>query len=294
MTWILLIIIGVLLVYIFFFHHEMHLLHRQIQDKLTHQSKVRILKKHPLLQMNMLIEDYNHIFDELLVTQQAYKEERQMLDRTIHNISHDIRTPLTVSWGYTKQLLKESPDNPILHKIDQSLDHVSKRLEHLLEYQNLLENNIQAHNQPVNISQVLSQALIKFYDLYTQMHFNVDIHIGENLWIKCDEDLLDRILHNLLGNAAKHGKDNICIELSQQGRYVQLLISNTVKQDIKHLHKLTDRFYAEDLSSSERSSGLGLYITDHLVQMTNGNLELTYEAPLYSALVTWTAIKLEK
>lgn len=282
-----LVIIIVLIAYILFFHHEIHQLHQQIQDKKATQSKVRILKRHPLLNLNPIIDDYNLIFDDLLESQQTYIQERQMLDRIIHNISHDIRTPLTVSWGYIRQLLKEDPHHPILLKVDDALDRVSTRLENLLEYQQLMEGQTQPTWVRMNLSQELSQALMQFYDIYTQAHFDVNIDISEHIWIDTDQQMLDRILQNLLGNVAKHGRGSVQVKLYTQQNQAHLIISNHTKQAIAHVEKLTQRFYAEDLSSSERSSGLGLYITQRLVELTHGDMSLSYQDDLYTVAVAW-------
>lgn len=284
---LLLVIIVVLSLYILCMYHEIHQLHRQIQDKNQQHSHVRILQRHPFLFLNPLISDYNQVFDQLLDSRRTYQQERKMLDQTLHNISHDIRTPLTVSWGYTKQLLKNQPNNHTLQKIDQALANVSKRLEDLLTYQNLLEDNIHPQFIPINLSEAITEHLMQFYDTYTQLGFQVDIQIAPHIWIETDKELLDRILINLLGNIAKHGKDKLSIELITEGAYAKLSFRNHTKQAIKHLDKLTQRFYSEDLSTSEKSSGLGLYITDTLVQLTQGSLMLNYDDSCYQALLTW-------
>lgn len=281
------IIILILIVVIIVTYHELHCLHKKIEKKSQTGSKIRLTKHHALPLIDQLYEDYNRLFDHNHQAEQRFLRERHLLDQTIHNISHDIRTPLTVSWGYCKQLLRNDPYNPNLQKIDQSLGNVSNRLEYLLEYQSLLEKNIEPEYSRLNLSEILRQHLMNFYDIFTQMNFDVEIYISDHIWIQCDPDILDRILTNLLGNIAKHGQKRIIIHLEAHQNVAKLTLANQVKHDIQNIHKLTQRFYAEDLSSSEKSSGLGLYITEHLIELTQGHLQLSYHAPTFIASITW-------
>ena len=59
-----------------------------------------------------------------------------------------------------------------------------------------------------------------------------------------------------------------------------------VQQPILHLDKLTNRFYSENLSSSEESSGLGLYITQQLVEILGGDLTMRAEDDWFELVVT--------
>ena len=66
-----------------------------------------------------------------------------------------------------------------------------------------------------------------------------------------------------------------------------------VQQPIQHLDQLTTRFYSENLSDTEDSSGLGLYITEHLVQVLEGELHLAYENEWFYLTVRLWSLKLD-
>ncbi|WP_124057822.1 sensor histidine kinase [Vaginisenegalia massiliensis] len=280
-------IILIMVIYLYLIRRAIRQLTQAIQDKLASQSRVAILNKQGIGFMDGLITAYNDVFTQMEESQALYQQERQMLDQTIHNISHDIRTPLTVSWGYAKQLLKDDPDNPQLIKIDDSLGRVSQRLEYLLEYQNLLEQNVQPAKQRFSFSQLVGEQTLSFYDTYQRLHLQVELDLEEGIQIENDPQILERIMQNILGNVAKHGRDFVRIHLyCHQGR-VYLQVKNKSKTPIVNITRLTQRFYAEDLSSSEKSSGLGLYITEQLVHLTGGQLELTYQEPNFTIQASW-------
>ena len=77
--------------------------------------------------------------------------------------------------------------------------------------------------------------------------------------------MLDRILQNLLGNVLKHSKEEARLSLRKEKEQLVLEIANLVKQPIKKIENLSNRFYSENLSDTEESSGLGLYITENYV-----------------------------
>lgn len=285
--WMFLAIIIVLSVYIVSLHHAISELTKAIQEKLKTGSHVRLMNQRSIPVMNSLIHEFNETLECLEDSKIDYKQERQMLDQTIHNISHDIRTPLTVSWGYTKQLLKQNPTDETLTKIDASLANVSKRLEYLLEYQNLLEKNIKPEKKTVNLTQLLGENVLSFYEIFQQLNLVVEVAIQEGVIIQNDPDILERIIQNILGNVAKHGRDSVRILLNKERNQTVLTVSNRPKQAILNVSKLTQRFYAEDLSSSEKSSGLGLFITEQLVQLTGGQLELRYQEPNFTIQASW-------
>ena len=74
-----------------------------------------------------------------------------------------------------------------------------------------------------------------------------------------------------------HGRKAASISLKKEGEHCIFTVKNIVQQPIQYLDKLTNRFYSENLSSSEESSGLGLYITQQLVEILGGDLTMKVE-----------------
>ena len=174
------------------------------------------------------------------------------MDMAISNIAHDIRTPLTVASGYAQQSLRSSSeDDMAMEKISKNLLTVSKRLEALLEYRRLTEGAIQPQFQDVDFSQLVVKSILPYYDMFQETGITLDIQVTPDIQCEMDADIFERLFQNI--------------------------ISNVLKQPIQHLDQLTTRFYSENLSDTEDSSGLGLYITEHLVQVLSGELHLAYE-----------------
>lgn len=230
--------------------------------------------------LNNLTKEINDLFKEVQKIKVDSEKEKHTLDLALHNITHDIRTPLTVANGFTQQLLREDKGNLTLNKIQLNLQIVSNRLEILLEYQRLLEKSTTPNIETVNFSSKIKEELLKNYERFS-IHFEVEHAIEEGILIHSDAEFTERILQNIFGNVAKHGEKFVSISLDKNADYAILNVSNQVQQPIESLEKLTTRFYSENMSETEKSSGLGLYITKELVELMGGFMKLDFQEELY-------------
>jgi signal transduction histidine kinase len=270
---------------------------QQLQEKRKSNSNVVVTSKSYNRSFEQLIQEINMLFDELQTLRITSQQEKATLDLAIHNITHDIRTPLTIANGYLYQMkrgdLTEDEIN-LLNQIDKHLKTVANRLEVLLEYQDLLENNIKPELVPLDFSQLFKKQLVNYYDSLVQRQFNVTLEIEEDLWIENDAELLERVLQNIFSNALKHGQAELAIQLQRRGKFAELVLRNKTQQPIVSLDHLTTRFYSENMADSEDSSGLGLFIVQELVTLSHGYLELSTEQNDFQVVLSWPAIQPKK
>lgn len=280
-------IIVILIIYILSLRRALKGLSSLVEEKQNNQSNLQLTNQSSHKSLDPLIKDYNKLFNEIQSSKQAIKRDQAYLDQTLHNVSHDIRTPLTISKGYVQQLRKSQPDDPYLEKIDTNLTSISQRLEDLLLYQDLLENQVKIDGQAINLSDLVKRKLMTYYDAFVEADFQVDLDIADQLYIQADAQQTERILDNLLGNVLQHGHKTMAIFLGSLADQVYLQVQNQSKQAIRNLAQLTHRFYSEDLSGSEKTSGLGLYIVQELMDKNHGYLELDYDDSLFSVNLVW-------
>ena len=285
LAFVLILFLSILLVR---YHLTIRSLTSQIRDKRRTGSQVRLTLRDQSPSLVTLTDEVEQLFQESdkmsLVTQQ----EKKTLDMAISNIAHDIRTPLTIASGYTQQLLKDADKDQMdqqLQKIADNLSMVSRRLEALMEYRRLMEGAIRPKLQRVDLSQLVTQQLFAYYDAFQQAEIDLDVDLSENLLLETDSDIFDRIVQNMLSNVLKHGREVASISLKKEGQKVIFQVKNKVQKPILHLDKLTNRFYSENLSSSEESSGLGLYITQQLVEILGGDLTIQAKGDWFELIV---------
>ena len=283
---ILLLINIILAISLIRYHIAIRDLSRQIEEKIRSGSMKRIginFFSKTILRLHNQIEN---LFQEVEQNQLIMKREKRTLDMAISNIAHDIRTPLTIASGYTQQLIKH-PDNSqeTLSKIAHHQDLVSKRLEALLEYRHLMEGAVKPKLEELDLSTFITKKTLAYYDVFQSSHIVLDFNVEPGLKTTTDEDLLDRIIQNLLGNVLKHGKEQARLSLKKEENRLVLEIDNLVKKPIKNIDNLSNRFYSENLSDTEESSGLGLYITEELVHLLGAEMKLSTDGQWFSVFI---------
>ena len=268
------------------YHIAIRDLSKQIEEKIRSSSMKRIgvnFFSKTILRLHNQIEN---LFQEVEQNQLIMKREKRTLDMAISNIAHDIRTPLTIASGYTQQLIKH-PDNSseTLNKIAHHLDLVSKRLEALLEYRHLMEGAVKPKLEELDLSTFITKKTLAYYDVFQSSQIVLDFNVEPGLKTATDEDLLDRIIQNLLGNVLKHGKEKARLSLKKEENRLILEIGNLVKKPIKNIDNLSNRFYSENMSDTEESSGLGLYITEELVHLLGADMKLVADGEWFSVFI---------
>ncbi|MDH6364788.1 signal transduction histidine kinase [Enterococcus sp. PF1-24] len=237
-----------------------------------------------------LVQETNQLLREKKQLQQAVTASKKELDQAINNISHDLRTPLTVAMGYTQFLEEQEVDayqqKELLKKVVTNLTQVEERLELLLDYNRLSEGRYVFELEQVSVTNVVEEALLAMYEAFVAEEFELLPTIQPGLTMIADKNALTRIVQNLLGNMLLHGvgPGEVILQQEQQGG-IQLIAKNQLLQPIMEPSRLTERFYTEDLSRKSQNSGLGLYIIQELVTKLQGKMEISVAEEIFEVKI---------
>ncbi|RHE85793.1 sensor histidine kinase [Streptococcus anginosus] len=285
LEFILIMFIGLLGVLLVRYHVAVRNFSQQIREKRETGSQIRLTPQYHGQTIIEVANEVEKLFQEVEQTRFIARQEKKTLDMAISNIAHDIRTPLTIASGYTQQLIKEKEENKQLLKIATNLSVVSNRLEALMEYRRLMEGAVRPQFRQIDISKLVAKQMLPFYDAFQKQGIELQVNLQEGLVIKTDPEILERIVQNMLSNVLKHGKETAQLSLIRKDAAIHLSVKNIVRQPIQHLEKLTNRFYSENLSNTEESSGLGLYITQQLVDILGGDLTMKAEGEWFGLFI---------
>jgi len=204
-------------------------------------------------------------------------------ERLVHDLMHDLKTPLTSILGYARSIETFGKDKKLRKEATETIVREAKRLNQLLE--SILTFDQLADRQPgvdshCNLPQVVHEfrALIKPIAKAAGVQFEVDMD-ADIQFFPMDADDLHRILTNLVDNAIRYSPKNgkVRLVMARQNGHVELRVTDE-GQGIapKHLPHVTERFYRADDSRTAGSGGhgVGLAIVAETAARYGGELTL--------------------
>mgnify|MGYP005775728173 FL=1 len=206
-----------------------------------------------------------------------YNQGNEELKRSITNISHDLRTPLTAIRGYLdligdNNLSKKQKD--YLSYIDDKTKILITLTEQLFNFSKSLEVYKNIDKQDVVLNNILEETICTFYDLFIQNNIIPRISITKEKIIKrINKDMLKRILENIISNAIKYSDEFLEIKLNKDRTIV--FKNRTNNLDKTSVEKIFDRYYT--VENARKSNGIGLSIAKQLVELNNGTISAKYD-----------------
>ncbi|MCP3773611.1 ATP-binding protein [Paenibacillus sp. MZ04-78.2] len=234
-------------------------------------------------ELGSLARDMNFMVTDL---QRRIEEERraeQLKNELITNISHDLRTPLTLIMGYLRLLhdknFETSEQAAGYASIAYSKSEKLKGLiDDLFEFTKLSNHDVPLHKKGVVINEVLEQLLEEYVTLSEEQQLTLIRSLPqERLLVRIDVDKMIRVFENLLGNAIKYSPKPsvITFGMIREREHAIIRISNKADALTRdELEQLFDRFYRVDKArtSDTGGSGLGLAIARSIVESHEGTI----------------------
>ena len=230
--------------------------------------------------------DNAKLYTNMAELNQELKEMDRLKDDFLANTSHELRTPLNGIIGITESLL-DGAGGPLS---DQQISNLSmvvssgKRLNNLvnyiLDFSKLRRQEIDLSRKPVDFNQIAHLVLTLSQPLTKGKAIELKNEIPENLpAVYGDEDRLQQILHNLLGNAIKFtAQGSVTLTAQVQENQVEITIADTGIGIPNDKFEAVFRSFEQVDASTAREyggTGLGLSVTKQLVELHGGTISVT-------------------
>ncbi|MDR7908644.1 MULTISPECIES: sensor histidine kinase [Bacillus] len=205
--------------------------------------------------------------------------------KMLSNISHDLKTPLTVILGYIeiinndKSLTSEKVMS-LLKTVNLKTVEVLALINRFFELVKLESGDKKLNSSRIDICEVSRKIILDYYEILISKEFEVVIDIpDDSVFVSGDEDAIERVLNNLITNAIQYGSDGkmvgLKIRITDNDVFVE--ISDKGK-GINEMHKdrVFERMYTleDSRNTNYQGSGLGLTITKRLVEQMEGSISL--------------------
>lgn len=256
----------------------------QINEKIAEileadsDEKVMVFTDNPVLmelgaQINRLLADRQKIKAD-------FKRGEISSKKMLSNISHDMKTPLTVILGYLEIMRLGRPDDEMLIKTEEKAKQVMELINQFFTLAKLEAGDTDITLKKLDVCEACRENVLEFYEILEKNEFQVELSIPETpVYVMGDRDALQRILCNLLSNVIRYGSDgrylgiflhrdekNVYIDVADRGKGIEKEFAASV----------FDRLFTMEDSRNRRiqGNGLGLTIAKDLAGKLGGDLSL--------------------
>ena len=224
----------------------------------------------------------NNLLEKFNDRQIDYNRNQKVILQIFTNISHDLRTPITVLKGYIEMLYLQSQKEdlpPAIHATIEKMQRNSQELVHsvnnLFNLAKIQSGDMVFHIQKVNLTQVCHEIILEFYTILEEEKFHVEVNIEDKpLYANVDIEAVGRILKNLIDNAIKYGNAGKFLGISLYKKdnhiYIEVEDHGAGISEKDKIHIFT-RAYTAD---RKKGNGLGLAISQELATSMGGSISV--------------------
>ena len=236
-------------------------------------------KNHELKHTNMQVEQQR---EELAIANRKIEQATTRKLQFFTNVSHEIKTPLTLILGPLNKLSKElPPDSPIvddIHIIKKNADRLKRVVSQLLDFRKVESNKMDMRVTEVDLVAFIEEVKSYFDNMAQskQIHYSFQ-HTVRSVMLWVDTDKMEKILANLLSNAFKFTPEGgtVTIRLQEHAGYVILSVEDNGKGILpQNLSAVFDQFFTADQVTG---TGIGLHLTREFVSMHKGSIHVESE-----------------
>jgi signal transduction histidine kinase len=252
-------------------------------------------------QVGMAMENAQR-FEETLDTVERLQELDRLKDDFLTTASHEIRTPLTVilGSGVTLEQMWDELDEPTRRSLVGGVNRNARTLEtlmtSLLDFTRIGAENLAVKRQAVDLGELAREVAGRLGPLFTA--HRLDVVAEDGAIVQADPFLIERVVENLLSNAAKHTPEGTHVRVfaGVEDAAAALRVSDTgpgvSEEEARHLG---ERFFrAGDINIRSKGLGLGLALVREILELHGTQLEIdttpgigshfTFRLPLAASL----------
>lgn len=207
-----------------------------------------------------------------------HKIQEEKRKELIANISHELKTPITIIQGSINCIKQGMDTVNIYEDILEETEKMNELVKEMLEISKLESPTFKLNNTPFDLCSVFLKEYDKMKSIINEKQLNLSYEIEDEAVVFGDEKRINQVVSNLFTNAIKYtpkGKSiNISIKESiKEDEYVFCIENFGVSLSTDEMDKIWDAFYRTEKSRNKKfgGSGLGLSIVKRILEMHKSN-----------------------
>lgn len=231
-----------------------------------------------LLEQNRLLEQQRDTEKELNEKLQAATQSKLVF---FTNVSHDLRTPLTLISEPVEQLARAdnlTPQQQTLIRIaDKNVKILRRLINQILDFRKYENGKLDLHLTEIDLGNALRDWIESFHSLSGKRDMKLTLNLPDApLRMAVDVEKMERVVFNLVSNAFKYTPDNgsITVDCASDGKTLTLKVADTGEGiSERDLGNIFDRFYQVD-RVHPNGSGIGLSLAKAFVELHEGTISV--------------------
>ncbi len=214
-------------------------------------------------------KEIEELADTLNATRHELAKVETMRNELIANVSHDLRTPLTMITGYA-ELMKDIPEEISEENLDIILNeakYLNNLVQELLDLSKLQSNSQQLTKEKFDLIEEVAALIKRLENLYPNRE--VEYHGPKSLLIKEDKSQINQVLYNLINNALNYSEDKVGISIDVMNNKARVSVwDEGPGLAEEELSKIWTRYYRSDNDHKRmvHGTGIGLSIVKNIFE----------------------------
>ena len=199
----------------------------------------------------------------------------------IANVSHDLKTPLTMIRSYAEKIIDISGDNPEKRNSDLQIiisetERLNRLVTDMMSVSNLQSNNVELHKETFDIVKAAQEVYESFLVLSSSEGFEIHFHPCKSTYVVGDRSRIMQVMTNFVSNAVKYSGDSkyIDIQVTRSSRKVAFhCVDHGVGIPSDEIGHVWDKYYRTSANHERgiEGTGLGLAIVKGILNLHNAN-----------------------
>jgi len=257
-------------------------LHQQLKEILDADSGERVMVFTDNKEVMELAAQINRLLEEKAKTEADFRRSEISSRKMLSNISHDMKTPMTVIKGYLEIMRTRGEAALEAREGSEAREHLHM-LEKAEQKAKIEAGDMELTLSGLDVCELCRESILDFYEMLTGADFEVEIGLpAAAVYALANREALQRILSNLISNVIRYGAEGkylgIFLRTDDQSAYIDV-VDKGKGIDSAFAQSVFERLFTmeDSRSRSVQGNGIGLTIAKRLAEQMGGELTLKSE-----------------